>query len=184
MLNLKLQYFGHLNEKNRLIGKDPCYGKDWRQEAKGMTEDEMIGWHHWLNGHEFEQAAGVGDGQGSLTCCSPWDRKESDMTEWLNQTELSCFPSGSNGKESPCHAGDLGSVPGKIRIRKIPWRREWLPTPVFCPGEFHGQRTGTEDIREMQIKTTMRYYLIPVRMAIIKKQALTSPSENVEKREP
>ena len=61
-------------------------GKDWRQEEKGMTEDEMVGWHYQLSGHEFEQAPGVGDGQGSL--CSPWGRKESDMTEWLNRTEI------------------------------------------------------------------------------------------------
>ena len=74
--------------KNWLIGKDPDAGKDWRQEEKGITEDEMVGWHHQLNGHEFEQALGVGDGQGSLACCSPWGRKESDMIEWLNWTEL------------------------------------------------------------------------------------------------
>ena len=70
--------------KNWLIGKDPDAGKDWRQEDKGTTEDEMVGWHHWLDGHEFEQAVGVGDGQGSLACCSPWGHKESDMTERLN----------------------------------------------------------------------------------------------------
>ena len=75
--------------KNWLIGKDPDAGKDWRQEQKGMTEDEMVGWHHWLDGHEFEQALGVGDGQGGLVCCSPWGCKESDTTEWLSWTELS-----------------------------------------------------------------------------------------------
>ena len=74
--------------KNWLIWKDPNAGKDWRQEEKGMTEDEMVGWHHWLNGHGFEQALGVGDGQGSLACCSPWGREGSDMTEQLNWTEL------------------------------------------------------------------------------------------------
>ena len=74
--------------KSWLIGKDPNVRKDWRLEEKGTTEDEMVGWHHRLNGHEFEQAPGVGDGQGSLACCSPWGRKESDMTEWLNWTEL------------------------------------------------------------------------------------------------
>ena len=67
--------------KNRLIGKDPDAGKDWKQEEKGTTEDEMVGWHHWLDGHEFEQAPGVGDGQASLECCSPWGGKESDTTE-------------------------------------------------------------------------------------------------------
>ena len=74
--------------KNWLAGKDPDAGKDLRQKEKRTTEDEMVGWHHWLNGHEFEQAPGVGDGQGSLTCCSPWDHKASDMTEWLNWTEM------------------------------------------------------------------------------------------------
>ena len=73
--------------KNGLIGKDPDAGEDWRQEEKGTTEDEIVGWHHWLNGHEFEQAPGVGDGQGSLVCCSPWGHKESDTTEWLNWTK-------------------------------------------------------------------------------------------------
>ena len=66
----------------------PDAGKGWKQEEKGMAEDEMVGWHHRLSGHEFEQALGVGDGQGSLACCSPWGCKESDMTEWLNWTEL------------------------------------------------------------------------------------------------
>ena len=70
--------------KNWLIGKDPNAGKDWRQEEKGTTEDEMVGWHHRLNGHEFEQAPRVGDEQGSLTCCSSWGCKQSDTTEWLN----------------------------------------------------------------------------------------------------
>ena len=74
--------------KSWLIWKDPDAGKDWRQEEKGTTEDEMVGWHHQLSGHEFEQALGVGDGQRSLVCCSPWDLKELDMTEQLNWTEL------------------------------------------------------------------------------------------------
>ena len=66
--------------KSRLIGKDPDAGKDWRWEEKGMTENEMVGWHHWLNAHEFEQALGDGEGQGSLVCCVPLVHKESDMT--------------------------------------------------------------------------------------------------------
>ena len=82
MLKLKLQYFGQL--KSRLIGKDSDAGRDWGQEEKGMTEDEMAGWHHRLNAYESEQAPGVGDGQGSLACCSPWGHKESDTTEQLN----------------------------------------------------------------------------------------------------
>ena len=74
--------------KNWLIGKYPDAGKDWRQEEKGTTEDEMVGWHHWLNGHEFEPALGVGDGQGGVACCSPWGHKELDTIERLNWTEL------------------------------------------------------------------------------------------------
>ena len=72
--------------KNQLIGKDPDVGKDWRQEEKGTTEDEMVGWHHRLSGHEFKQALGDGDGQGSLACCSPWGCKELDTTKRLNST--------------------------------------------------------------------------------------------------
>ena len=70
--------------KNWLIGKDPDAGEDWRQEEKGMTEDEMVGWHHRLNGHEFEKTLGVGDGQEGLACYRPWGRRESDTTEGLS----------------------------------------------------------------------------------------------------
>ena len=66
-----------------LIRKDPDAGKDWRQEEKGMTEDKMAGWHHWLDGHEFEQASGDDEGQGNTVCCSPWSYKEPDTTEQL-----------------------------------------------------------------------------------------------------
>ena len=76
------------DSKNWLIWKDPDAGKDWRREETGTTEDEMVGCHHWLDGHEFEQAPGVGDGQGGLACCSPWGQKELDTTEWLNWIEL------------------------------------------------------------------------------------------------
>ena len=81
MLKLKLQYFGHLMQGTDSFEKTPDAGKDWRQEEKGTAEDEMVGWHHRLNGHEFEQAPGVGDGQGGLACCSPWGPKELDMTD-------------------------------------------------------------------------------------------------------
>ena len=70
------------------IWKDPDAGKDWRREEKGTTEDEMVGWHHQLNGHGFGWTLGVGDGQGGLAYCSPRGRKESDTTEWLNWTEV------------------------------------------------------------------------------------------------
>ena len=72
--------------KKWLIGKDPDAGKDWGQKEKGTTEDEMVGWHHRLDGHEFEQALGVGDAQGSLACCSPWGCKQLDTSEQLNWT--------------------------------------------------------------------------------------------------
>ena len=94
MLKLKLQYFGHL-VRNWLIGKDPDAGKDWRQGEKGTTEGEMVGWHYRLNRHEFEQALGVGDGQGCL--CSPWGHKELDTTERLHwDLKLSPLPSSSS----------------------------------------------------------------------------------------
>ena len=74
--------------KSRLVRKDSDAGKEWRQEKKGTTEDKMVGWHYWLNGHEFEQASGDGEGQGSLACCSPWGHKESDMTDRLNNNNI------------------------------------------------------------------------------------------------
>ena len=69
--------------KSWLIRKDPNSGNDWRQEEE-TTEGEMVGWHHWLDGHEFEQAPGIGDAQGRLACCNPWGCKVPDVTEWLN----------------------------------------------------------------------------------------------------
>ena len=74
--------------KSWLIGKDSDAGRDWGQEEKGTTEDEMAGWHHWIDGHESEWAPGVGDGQGGLTCCDSWCRKESDTTERLIWSDL------------------------------------------------------------------------------------------------
>ena len=86
MLKLKLQYFGHLMQRTDSLGKTLMW-KDWRQE-KGMTADEMVEWHHQIDGHESEWALGGGDGQGSLECCNPQGCKELDTTEWLNWTEL------------------------------------------------------------------------------------------------
>ena len=88
MLKLKLQYFGHLMRRVDSLEKTDA-GRDWGQEEKGTTVDEMAGWHHWLYGHEFEWTLGVADGQGGLACCSSWGRKESDTTEWLNWTSSS-----------------------------------------------------------------------------------------------
>ena len=82
--------------KNWLIGKDPDAGKDWRWEEKGTTEDEMVGWHHRLNGHEFEQTLGDNERQGSLMCYSPWGCKKSDTTEWLNNNKDKKYTLGHN----------------------------------------------------------------------------------------
>ena len=73
------------------LGKDPDAEKDWWWEEKGTTEDDIVGWHHWLNGHEFDWTPAVGNGQGGLACCSPWASKVSDTTERLNWTELNLF---------------------------------------------------------------------------------------------
>ena len=105
--------------KSRLIWKDPDAGKDWRRKEKGTTEDEMVGWRHHVNGHEFGQALGVGDGQGSWARCSPWGRKESDMTERVNWTELDC------------------SLPGSC-----PWNFPGKNTGLDCQGIFPTQASN------------------------------------------
>ena len=87
MLKLKLYCFGHLRWGAQLIGKDPDARKYWGQE-KGAAEGEMVGWPHWLNGHEFEQTPGNSEGQGSLACGNPWGGKESDTTYQLNYKQL------------------------------------------------------------------------------------------------
>jgi len=87
------------------IGKDSDAGRDWGQEEKGATEDEMAGWHHWLDGHEFEWTPGIGDGQGGLAYRDSWGRKESDTTEQLNWTELKGWR-----KQKPLHEEDLGRL--------------------------------------------------------------------------
>ena len=74
--------------KNWLTGKDPYSGKDWRQKQKGMTQDEMVRWHRWVNGPEFEQTLGYSEGQGSLARCCPWGHKESDTAKWLNKNYI------------------------------------------------------------------------------------------------
>ena len=105
MLELKLLILCLPDTKNWLAGKGPDAGKDWSREEKGMTEDEMVGWHHWLDGHEFYWALGVGDGQGSLASCSPWDCKESNMTE-QNWTKL--LPCANQGKLESSQARFFG----------------------------------------------------------------------------
>ena len=162
-----------LNAKRRLIGKDPDAGKSWRQEEKGMTEEEMVGWYHRLNGHEFEQVLGDGERQGSLVCSSPWSRKSHTQLSNWTETKFQFFisllvtliaqlvknlpaiqetPVQFLGQEDPLEKGQAthSSILGlplwlswyRIRlqcgrlgvdpwVRKIPWRRERLPTAEF-----------------------------------------------------
>ena len=125
--------------KSQPTGKDPDARKDWRQEQKAVTEDETAGWCHWLNVHEFEQAPGDGEGQGSLACCSPWacrDRHNS-VTEQQRDKKRG-FPSGIVVKYPPANIGDAGLIPGSGRS---PEGGKLQPTPVFVPGEFHGHRS-------------------------------------------
>ena len=113
MLKLKLQYFGHsIDAKSWLIWKDPDAGKDWGQEEKGTTEDEMVGWHHWLNGYEFGWTPGIGNGRGGLACCSSWGRKESDTTErlnWISAWRVCCSRNEWKGpmNKEPIEFGDF-----------------------------------------------------------------------------
>ena len=143
--------------KNWLIGKDPDARKDWRQDEKGTTEDEMVGWHHQLNGHEFEQTPGDGEGQGNLACCTPWGSKELDRTEteqqptskeasggwnrllvsWYKPSMTEDFPGSSAIKNLPA----MQEMRVWAWVRKILWGRNWQAPPIFLPGEFHGQRS-------------------------------------------
>ena len=104
--------------KSWLIWKDHDAGKDWRREEKGMTEDEMVGWHHRLSGHGFVWTPGVGDGQGGLACCSLWGRKESDTTELLNWTGCVC-----------CAQQSWGLYPTRLLY---PWNFPDNNTGVVC----------------------------------------------------
>ena len=114
------------DSKSWLAWKDPNAGKDWGKEEKGTTEDEMVGWHHWLDALGFGWTLGVGDGQGGLACCGSWGHKESDTTGRLNWTEL---------------INDSKSLPLLWLGQKDPQRREWQPTLVFLPGKSHGWRS-------------------------------------------
>ena len=107
MMKLKLQSFGLMQ---RIFGKDPDDGKEWRQEEKGATEDEMVGWHYRLNGHEFEQILGDSEGQGSLAYCSPWGHSQAWLSNWTttklfsvkNKQTISFFLNVACDSASPC----------------------------------------------------------------------------------
>ena len=103
--------------KSWLIWKDPDAGKHWWQEEKGMIEDEMVGWHHWLNGHEFVWTPGAGDGQGGLVCCSAWHPKDTDTTEWLNWIKESIKYQMSKNQISPLINSEM-SCPMEVYTRK------------------------------------------------------------------
>ena len=126
--------------KNQLTEKDPDAGKDWRWDEKGTTKDETVGWHHRLDGHEFEQAPGVGDGQGSLVYCSSWGHKEMNMTERLNWTELQASEVALMVKNLPADARDIKAHVWSFG-QEDPLEGPWEPTPVFLLGESQGQRT-------------------------------------------
>ena len=117
MLKLKLQYFGHLMEEVTHWKRIWCW-EGLGQEKKGVTNDDMAGWHHRLDGHEFEWTPGVGDGQGGLACYNSWGRKESDMTEWLNWTENRCEEKGTL-----LHCG------WECKLRKPLWKTVWRFLP-------------------------------------------------------
>ena len=118
MLKLKLQYFGHPTRRVDWVEKTDA-GRDWGQEEKGTTEDEMAGWHHRLNGREFEWTPGVGDRQGGLVCCNSWGCKESDTTERLNWTGLNWRASYRRGH--PHHPLLL-----EIKLMKVIFVLGWL----------------------------------------------------------
>ena len=126
------------------LEKNLGIGKDWRQEEKGMTEDEMVGWHHWLHGHEFEQALGAGGGQGRLACCTSWGQKELDMTDWLNWSGTKNPPTMqetwdlSLGWEDPLEKGM--ATHSSILAWRIPWTAE--------PG--HLQSIGFQRVRMIE----------------------------------
>ena len=128
---------------NCLNGKDPDAGKDWRQKEKGTTEDEIIGWHHQLDGHELEQAPEIGNGRGSLACCSPWSRKESDMTEQLNWF-MECFLcSENNAKYFTCIVS-INPHTGFMRHEEI------LLSPFYRWGDWRVRKVTTE-VKEFMV---------------------------------
>ena len=150
--------------KNCLVGKDPDAGKDWRQEEKGMTEDETVGWYHRLNGHEFEWALGVGDGQGGLACCSPWGCKESDTSERLNWTSDCCQAKISEYKMRQTRRQYLSPKDKYLILILVPWQPEfgkegamWKFTFFSWPG------TTDRDLVELTLVKILPFcQLLPV----------------------
>ena len=125
MLKLKLQHFGHLMWRADTLEKTLMLGKIEGRGRRGVTEDEMVGWYHRLNGHEFEQTPGDGEGQGSLECCSPWGCKELDTTEWLNNK---C----QHGRRICCHC--LHGLLHILAISPLPWESFVLQLYLWLQG--------------------------------------------------
>ena len=136
---------------NLVMLVDPDTGKDWRQEERGMTEDKMVGWH--LNGHEFQQPAGDGEGQGSLACCSPWGCKELVMTEWLNNNK--CWWTGWRYNVNRSKEGETGR--SECAVTQTRYSRSWdidkawnlnwksrFPKEVWPCGRFNPQFSAQE----------------------------------------
>ena len=129
--------------KSWLIWKDIDAGKDWGQEEKGTTEDEMVGWHHRLNGHEFEWTPGVGDAQGGLVCCGSWGHKELDTTEQLNWTELNlcstagpCWLSNFNIAVCTCQFQTLYLFPQPFSLITISSFSKTVNQFLFCKNKI------------------------------------------------
>ena len=132
-----------LDAKSWLTEKDPDAGKDWGQEKKGATEDEMLGWHHRLNGHEFEQAPGDGEGQGGLACCRPWGRKESDTTERLNNNEY------GDGEQDRIEGGQLSEASGwlpRYELHQAGWDSPLALQRHRLPGEDEASAAGCQGL--------------------------------------
>ena len=165
--------------KNWLTGKDPDAGKDWRREEKGTKEDDMVGWNHRLDGHEFEQLPGAGEGQGSLACCSPWGNKEPDITERLNWSPIKHlfwlqWYETRNNKEKTGKSTNTWRIDNmllnsqrmkkdiKRAVTKTPsekWKRKYkTPNPVEC-SESGFKRGGhsSKHLKEKSLKNPKLY---------------------------
>ena len=148
MLKLKLQSFGHPDMKNWRIGKDPDAGKDWRQEEKGMTENKVVGWHHWLEIHESEQALGAGDGQGNLVCCSPWGSRVGH--DW--ETELNW-----SYHLSICKDIDYLSICKDIYYKELPHFILGASRPTFYRGVHQTGNSGRNGCSRLEAE-----FLFPI----------------------
>ena len=126
--------------KSWLIRKDLDAGEDWRQEEKGKTGNKMVGWCHWLNGHEFEQTPGDGEGQGGLACCSPWVHSQTWLGNWTTDAWLQASLM-AHWKRIHLRCRRQRGCGFDPHVDKVPWRRKWQSTPIFLPEKSHRQRS-------------------------------------------